>query len=70
VTDALSPEDLAQLRRFGEHFRVCLAPDDWLRVRALHQAGYLERHKQPNPKPPLYRLSEAGWAAIGESSSP
>ncbi len=58
----LSVPELEQLARFDEHWRVVLEGDDPLLVWELRKRGYLDALRR---QPPLYRLSEKGWKALG-----
>jgi hypothetical protein len=63
----LLAEEVVQLARFDEHWRVCLAGDNRLLVSSLAKRGYLDVLKR---RVPLYRLSDLGREAIaaaGES---
>ncbi len=57
----LLAEEIAQLARFDEHWRVLLAGDNRLLAQALAQRGYLDVLKR---RVPLYRLNDLGREAI------
>ncbi len=60
-TPSLLAEEIAQLARFDEHWRVLLAGDNRLLAQALAQRGYLDVLKR---RVPLYRLSNLGREAL------
>ncbi len=60
-TPFLLAEELAQLARFDEHWRVLLAGDTRLLAQALAQRGYLDVLRR---RVPLYRLSDLGREAL------
>jgi len=62
-TPFLRAEEIAQLARFDEHWRVILAGDNSLLARSLAQRGYLDVLKR---RVPLYRLNDLGRAAVEE----
>ena len=57
----LRAEEIAQLARFDEHWRVILAGDNRLLAGGLAQRGYLDVLKR---RAPLYRLSDLGREAL------
>jgi hypothetical protein len=57
----LLAEEIAQLARFDEHWRVLLAGDNRLLAQALAKRGYLDVLKR---RVPLYRLSDLGRNAL------
>ena len=57
----LSAADIEQLVRFDEHWRVILADDNAMLVKALAMRGYFEVLKR---RVPLYRLSPTGHEAL------
>ena len=65
-TPFLLAEEIAQLARFDEHWRVLLAGDNRLLAQALAQRGYLDVLKR---RVPLYRLNDLGREAIAEVAS-
>ena len=62
----LLAEEIAQLARFDEHWRVTLAGDNRLLAQALAKRGYLDVLKR---RVPLYRLSELGREAIAAAEN-
>ena len=60
-TPSLLAEEIAQLARFDEHWRVLLAGDNRLLAQALAQRGYLDVLKR---RVPLYRLNDLGREAL------
>ncbi len=60
-TPFLLAEEIAQLARFDEHWRVILAGDNRLLAGALAQRGYLDVLKR---RVPLYRLNDLGREAL------
>ena len=60
-TPALTAEEITQLARFDEHWRVTLAGDNCLLAHALAKRGYLDVLKR---RVPLYRLSGLGREAL------
>ena len=63
-TPFLLAEEIAQLARFDEHWRVLLAGDNRLLAQSLAKRGYLDALKR---RVPLYRLSDLGREAIAEA---
>ncbi len=57
----LRAEEIAQLARFDEHWRVSLAGDNRLLALDLAQRGYLDMLKR---REPLYRLNDRGREAL------
>ncbi len=57
----LRAEEIAQLARFDEHWRVLLAGDNRLLALDLAKRGYLDMLKR---RVPLYRLSDLGREAL------
>ena len=57
----LLAEEIAQLARFDEHWRVTLTGDNRLLAQALAQRGYLDVLKR---RVPLYRLNDLGREAL------
>ena len=57
----LTAVEFAQLARFDEHWRVCLAGDNHLLAGSLAQRGYLDMLKR---REALYRLNDLGRAAL------
>ncbi len=64
-TPFLLAEEIAQLARFDEHWRVLLAGDNRLLAQSLAKRGYLDALKR---RVPLYRLSDLGREAIAEAA--
>ncbi len=60
----LLAEEIAQLARFDEHWRVILAGDNRLLVSSLAQRGYFDVLKR---RVPLYRLSALGREVLRNS---
>ena len=60
-TPFLLAEEIAQLSRFDEHWRVLLAGDNRLLAGSLAQRGYLDALKR---REPLYRLNDLGREAL------
>ncbi len=60
-TPFLLAEEIAQLARFDEHWRVLLAGDNRLLAQALAKRGYLD---VLNRRVPLYRLNDLGREAL------
>ncbi len=58
---SLLAEEIAQLARFDEHWRVLLAGDNRLLAQALAKRGYLDVLQR---RVPLYRLSDLGREAL------
>ncbi len=61
MREPLTEEEIAELARFDEHWRVCLAGDNAMLVRSLAKRGYLDVLKR---RVPLYRLSDLGREAL------
>ncbi len=57
----LRAEEIEQLARFDEHWRVILAGDNRLLALDLAKRGYLDMLKR---RVPLYRLSDLGREAL------
>ena len=57
----LRAEEITQLARFDEHWRVILAGDNRLLALDLAKRGYLDMLKR---RVPLYRLSDLGREAL------
>ena len=57
----LRAEEIEQLARFDEHWRVILAGDNRLLALDLAQRGYLDMLKR---RVPLYRLNDLGREAL------
>lgn len=61
ASEGLTPEELSQLARFDDRWRMVQEGDHPLLVWELRKRGYLDAIKR---QPPLYRLSEKGRAAL------
>ena len=64
-TPFLLAEEIAQVARFDEHWRVTLAGDNRLLVSSLAKRGYLDVLKR---RVPLYRLSDLGREVIAATA--
>jgi len=53
--EPLTKEEIAELARFDEHWRVILDADNAMLVRSLAKRGYLDVLKR---RVPLYRLND------------
>ncbi len=60
-TPVLLAEEIAQLARFDEHWRVILAGDNRMLAQALAKRGYLDVLRR---RVPLYRLNDLGREAL------
>ena len=57
MSEFLLAEEIAQLARFDEHWRVILAGDNRMLAQALARRGYLDVLQR---RVPLYRLNDLG----------
>ena len=65
MSEILTVLEIEQLARFDEHWRVILADDDAMLVRALEKRGYLDVLRR---RVPLYRPSDLGREAIAAAA--